>query len=104
MIGRWSWSDALIFIGVISALQITLFVLLTKVFFGMFPEGEQCPMCDGDTIAVERVGWWRLFARRFRRSWCLDCGWEGVLRRSDAWMRKTRTGWRTTWRTAERTS
>lgn len=90
MPGRWSWTDAAIFIAVISALQLAMFVLLTKVFCGMFPEGEQCPVCDEHTSAVERSGWWKLFARRFRRSWCLACGWEGVLRRSDAWMRESR--------------
>jgi len=90
MPGRWSWSDAVIFIAVISALQLAMFLLLTKVFCGMFPEGERCPVCDEQTSAVERSGWWRLFARRFRRSWCLACGWEGVLRRSDAWMRESR--------------
>lgn len=90
MPGRWSWTDAAIFIAVISALQLAMFVLLTKVFCGMFPEGEQCPVCDEHTAAVERSGWWKLFARRFRRSWCLACGWEGVLRRSDAWMRDSR--------------
>jgi hypothetical protein len=81
--GRWTWTDAAIFIAVISALQLAMFLLLTKVFLGMITEGDRCPVCDGETDAVERQGWWRLISLgpRNRRSWCLSCGWEGLLRR-----------------------
>jgi hypothetical protein len=88
--GRWSWTDAIIFIAVISALQLTMFWMLTRVFFGMITEGDQCPVCNGTTHAVERQGVWRLFGSRQRRSWCTECGWEGLLRRSDAWRARHR--------------
>lgn len=96
MPGRWSWTDAWIFIAVISALQLTMFALLTKVFFAMLPEGEQCPMCDSDTLAMERRGWRRLLGARFRHGWCIGCGWEGLHRRTDAWLsayRRSRRSW-----------
>jgi hypothetical protein len=86
MPGRWSWNDAFVFIAVITSLQLIMFVLLTKVFFGMLPEGDRCPVCDSDTLAVERKGWRRFFGARFRQSWCIGCGWEGLHRRTDAWM------------------
>jgi hypothetical protein len=95
----WTWSDAIIFIVVIASLQLAMFWLLTTVFLGMITEGDRCPVCDGDTHAVERNGWWRVisFGERNRRSWCVTCGWEGLLRRSDAWVareRERRRAWR----------
>lgn len=86
MPGRWTWTDAWIFIAVISALQLSMFLLLTKVYLIMLPEGEQCPVCDSDTAAVQRRGWRRWLGARFRQSWCIGCGWMGLHRRSDAWM------------------
>jgi hypothetical protein len=92
MPGRWSATDAIIFIAVISAIQLAFFWLLTKVFLGMLTEGDQCPVCDARTHAVQRRGWWHLvsFGARNRRSWCTECGWEGVLRRSEAWLARSR--------------
>jgi hypothetical protein len=90
--GSWSWSDAIIFIAVITTLQVAMFWLLTAVFLGMLTEGDRCPVCDEETSAVERRGWWHVVSlgARNRRSWCVTCGWEGVLRRSDAWMARDR--------------
>lgn len=86
MPGRWSWSDAAIFIAVFVAIRFAFIWLATKTFVMMIPDGDACPICDSETLAVERVGWWRVLGERFRRSWCIACGWEGVLRRSDVWM------------------
>lgn len=96
MPGRWTWTDAWTFIAVISALQLTMFALLTKVFVAMLPEGEHCPVCDSETLAMERRGWRRLLGPRFRRGWCIGCGWEGLHRRTDAWWsahRQRRWSW-----------
>ena len=86
MPGRWSWSDAAIFIAVFVAIRFAVIWLATKAFVMMIPEGDVCPICDSETLAVERVGWWRVLGERYRRSWCISCGWEGVLRRSDVWL------------------
>ncbi|WP_337170236.1 hypothetical protein [Gemmatimonas aurantiaca] len=92
MPGTWTWWDAIIFIAVILALKATMFWLLTTIFLRMITEGDRCPVCDGETQAVERSGWWRIFgsASRSRRSWCVECGWEGLLRRSDEWVARER--------------
>lgn len=52
MPGRWTWTDAWIFIAVISALQLAMFVLLTKIYLVMLPEGEYCPVCDLSLIHI----------------------------------------------------
>ena len=83
MPGSWTWTDAWEFVGVILVIRVCFIYIATKAFIIMIPDGDRCTMCDGDTLAIERDGWWRLLGPRFRRSWCLDCGWEGVLRRSE---------------------
>lgn len=70
------------FIGVVLAIRAAFFWLATKAFILMIPDGDCCPLCDSETLAIQRDGWWRMLGVRFRRSWCIGCGWEGVLRRS----------------------
>jgi len=86
MPGRWSWTDAWIFIVFFVAIRFVFIWLATKAFVAMIPDGDCCPLCDCNTLAIERDGWWRVLGQRFRRSWCISCGWEGVLRRSNGWM------------------
>jgi hypothetical protein len=92
MPGQWTWSDAMVFIAVITSMQLVMFWLLTTVFLGMLTQGDRCPVCDAETSAVERRGWWHVvsYGVRNRRSWCVQCGWEGILRRSDAWVSRER--------------
>ncbi|WP_309671160.1 hypothetical protein [Gemmatimonas sp.] len=86
MPGRWSWTDAAIFIVFFVTIRCVFIWLATKAFVMMIPDGDACPMCDDETLAIERVGGWRVLGERFRRSWCIGCGWEGVLQRSDVWL------------------
>jgi hypothetical protein len=80
--GTWTWTDAWIFIGVILGIRVAFIYIATKAFVMMIPDGDVCIMCDSETLPIQRDGWWRILGPRFRRSWCLGCGWEGVLRRS----------------------
>jgi len=80
--GTWTWIDAAIFIGVFVVIRIIVIWMATKMFIAMIPDGDCCLLCDSVTLPIERSGWWRVLGPRFRRSWCLACGWEGVLRRS----------------------
>ncbi len=81
--GAWTLGDAVAFIAIFLALRFAMFWVLTQVFLGVIPSGNRCPICDSETLPIERNGWWRLTGSHYRRSWCLDCGWEGVLRRED---------------------
>ena len=80
--GSWTWADGAMFIGMVLVIRACFFWLATKAFMLMIPDGDRCLMCDGETLAIRREGWWRVLGPRFRRSWCLGCGWEGLLRRS----------------------
>ena len=71
-------SDAAIFVLVFGGLFVLRIVAATLFFLFLLPEGDRCPNCDAPTLRVQRP-LWRLLPR-FRPSWCLDCGWHGLLR------------------------
>jgi hypothetical protein len=72
-------SDALIFGGVFVGLFVLRFIAATVVFYWLLPRGDKCPNCDAVTLRVESPGWNRIMPW-MRTSWCLQCGWEGLLR------------------------
>ena len=86
MPGTWTWTDAAIFIAVFTGIRIAVIWMATEIFTAILPEGDACPVCNAETYALERQGVWRVLGARFRRSFCIGCGWDGVMRRSDAWM------------------
>lgn len=74
-------SYPVLFVLVFGGLFILRIVAATVVFALLMPRSERCPDCDAETEAVvspflDRALPW------FRKSWCLTCGWEGVLRRA----------------------
>jgi len=74
-------SDAVIFAVVFVGFFVLRAIAATVIFFFILPEGDRCPMCDAHTFRVQSRGW-NLLMPWFRTSWCADCGWEGLLRRS----------------------
>ena len=72
-------SDAAIFIGVFVGLLALRIIAATVFFFYVLPEGDRCVNCDAPTLRVQRAFWHRLLPW-FRPSWCMVCGWKGMLR------------------------
>lgn len=73
-------TEALVFTLVFGGLFVLRIVLATVFFALILPQGDRCLMCDAPTVRLESF----LFDRclpAFRKSWCLTCGWKGVLRR-----------------------
>ena len=73
-------SNAAIFVLIFVGLFVLRIVLATIFFALVLPRGDRCPNCDAPTLRIQS----RLFSRWlpwFRRSWCLVCGWKGLLRR-----------------------
>ena len=68
-----------LWIAIFGGLFIVRAIVATVVFFYLLPEGDRCPNCDSVTLRVESRGW-NLLLPRFRSSWCIDCGWHGLLR------------------------
>lgn len=73
-------SDAALFVLVFGGLFVLRIVAATVVFLALLPRGDRCPMCDHATVRVESLLFDHLMPW-FRKSWCLTCGWVGLLRR-----------------------
>jgi len=76
-------SDAVLFAVVFVGFFVLRAIAATVIFFFILPGGDRCPMCDAQTFRVQSKGW-NLLMPWFRTSWCADCGWEGLLRRTQA--------------------
>ena len=72
-------SDAAIFAIVFVSIFVLRIIAATIVFCWILPEGDRCPNCNAVTIRVQGRGVMR-YMRWFRSSWCLTCGWRGMLR------------------------
>lgn len=71
-------SDATIFVLVFGGLFLLRAIAATVVFFYILPRGDRCPNCDSATVRLQS-GWTRILPS-LRSSWCMDCGWSGMLR------------------------
>lgn len=73
-------TEATIFVAVIGGLFVLRVIAATFVFLVLLPQGDRCLDCDAPTVRVASrlhdhwLPW-------FRKSWCLRCGWVGLLRR-----------------------
>jgi hypothetical protein len=57
--------------------------IVTAVVYLLLPAGPLCPHCKVEMVPIRN----RLFDRLLRalqRRWCLECGWNGLVRRSRA--------------------
>lgn len=72
-------SDAAIFATVFISIFVLRIVAATLVFFWILPEGDRCPNCNAVTLRLQSSGLNRCMPW-FRSSWCISCGWRGMLR------------------------
>ena len=73
-------STALWFVLFFTVFSVVRLGLATLFFWAVLPDDDRCPNCDAPTIRIQSRGWNLLFPW-FRTSYCLDCQWEGMLRR-----------------------
>lgn len=74
-------SDAVLFAIIFIGFFILRIIAATVVFLLILPTGDRCPNCDEITLRIQSRGWNTLLPW-FRTSWCLRCGWEGLLRQN----------------------
>src|SRR5947199_8595277 len=55
--------------------------IVTAVVYLLLPQGALCPHCNVEMVAVRNRVRDRLVPVLQRR-WCLECGWNGVVRRA----------------------
>lgn len=72
-------SDAAIFATVFLSLFVLRIIAATLVFYWILPQTDRCPNCNAITIRVQSRGLAR-WIRWLRSSWCITCGWSGMLR------------------------
>ena len=71
--------ETILAIVVVAGFFVLRGILATVFFFYLLPEGVNCPNCDAATLRLEGRRM-RLLMPRFRKSWCIECGWDGLLR------------------------
>ena len=71
--------DGTIFTLVFVGFFVLRAIVATVFFYHIMPEGDRCPCCDTPTIRMESRAWGHLLPW-FRKSWCYNCHWEGLLR------------------------
>jgi hypothetical protein len=72
-------SDAVWFVVLFGGFFVLRCIAATIFFLMILPVGVRCPHCDAVTVRVQSRGW-NLLMPWFRTSWCLECGWDGLLR------------------------
>ena len=73
-------SEILIVIVLLATVVLRVAMVLGLAYL-LVPRGLACPICNADLLPITHGRWNRLF-RPLRHAWCLECGWEGVVRRS----------------------
>ena len=72
-------SDAALFVLFFVGFVVLRIVVATLLFLALLPRGDRCPNCDRPTLRLASPLFNRLLPW-FRKSWCLTCGWQGLLR------------------------
>jgi hypothetical protein len=75
-------SDTVLFALIFGGLFVLRIIAATCVFLFLLPRDGRCPNCDEQTVRVASALLDRCLPW-FRKSWCLRCGWDGILRRGD---------------------
>lgn len=74
-------SDSVLFVLLFGGFFVLRIIIATVVFLYILPDGDRCPNCDAVTLHMRSRAWNALMPW-FRTSWCFECGWEGLLRRT----------------------
>jgi hypothetical protein len=72
-------SDAAIFATVFVSIFVLRIVAATLVFYWILPQSDRCPNCNAVTLRMQSRGLGR-WMPWLRASWCIACGWSGMLR------------------------
>lgn len=64
--------------------------IVTAVVYLLLPQGALCPHCNVEMVAIRNRVLDRLVPVLQRR-WCLECGWNGIVRRVRSTRARTRS-------------
>jgi len=57
------------------------FAIILAVAYLLLPKHARCPHCDAEMMPI-RNRFLRRVVPWIERRWCMECGWNGVVRRS----------------------
>ena len=55
--------------------------IVTAVVYLLLPRGPLCPHCGIEMVVPLRNRFFDRLLPALQRRWCLECGWDGVVRR-----------------------
>ena len=64
--------------------------IVAWVIYRLLPPGPLCPHCKVEMVPI-RNRFFDRFLPAIQRRWCLECGWNGIVRRIRAAPTRTRT-------------
>ena len=72
----------MLIVGVLLATVLLRMAIVAPVVYLLLPKGALCPLCQVEMLLVRNrfLAWLR---PAVERRWCLECGWNGVVRRGD---------------------
>lgn len=65
------------------------FALILVLVYVLLPARRDCPRCAAG-LSLIRHPLWRRLVPLLEHRWCLDCGWNGIVRRTPALVRHSR--------------
>ena len=72
----------MLIVGVLLTTVVLRVAIITAVVYLLLPKGSFCPLCQVEMLLLRnRFLTWIL--PLVERRWCLECGWNGVVRRGD---------------------
>jgi hypothetical protein len=83
----------LIVVVLLSTVVLRL-AIVVAVIYRLLPRGPLCPRCHVEMVPI-RNRFFDRFLPALQRRWCLDCGWNGIVRRIRAAPTRFRTPRRT---------
>lgn len=69
--------------GVLLATVLLRFSIVATVVYLLLPRGPSCPRCGVEAATIRHPLGRRLLPLLEHR-WCLECGWNGLVRRGPA--------------------
>ena len=72
--------DDVVIVGVLFATVLLRLAMILGVAYFLVPRGPLCPHCQVEMLPLRHAVLDR-FLPGLQRRWCLECGWNGVVRR-----------------------
>lgn len=70
----------MLIVGVLLVTVLLRFAIVAAVVYLLLPRSTRCPHCDAEMVPIRNRFVDRVL-RKIERRWCMECGWNGVIRK-----------------------